>query len=265
MKKVIAIISVLVIVLSLAACGKDAPAKNTDAPTTQQTEPSTTEPISKPDAIEPEVTVPESTAPSVQEPPATEGPHTHSYTASTTDATCTKKGEVVHTCECGDSYTEEIAAKGHSWGEWKVYKEATTDAEGESRRTCANCKEYESKPIAKLPAAENVFINENNNYYDVDAVSIRPRYVYWENGKLIAECFVINGFNHNVFNINVKSLSFNNGSVDIASAVFGVMNDVVLEPYTHVVWRFEFSANCVANYGADLSSLNCVYKVENKH
>lgn len=229
MKKVIAIISVLVIVLSLAACGKDAPAKNTDAPTTQQTEPSTTEPISKPDANEPEVTVPESTTPSVQEPPATEEPHTH------------------------------------SWGQWEVYKEATTDAEGESRRTCDNCQEYESKPIAKLPAAENVFINENNNYYDVDVVSIRPRYVYWENGKLIAECFVINGFNHNVFNIDVKSLSFNNGSVDIASAVFGVMNDVVLEPYTHVVWRFEFSANCVANYGADLSSLNCVYKVENKH
>jgi predicted small lipoprotein YifL len=229
MKKVIAIISVLVIVLSLAACGKDAPAKNTDAPTTQQTEPSTTEPISKPDANEPEVTVPESTAPSVQEPPATEEPHTH------------------------------------SWGEWKVYKEATTDAEGESRRTCDNCKEYESKPIAKLPAAENVFINENNNYYDVDVVSIRPRYVYWENGKLIAECFVINGFNHNVFNINVKSLSFNNGSVDIASAVFGVMNDVVLAPYNHVVWRFEFSADCVANYGADLSSLDCVYKVENNY
>lgn len=189
----------------------------------------------------------------------------HNYTLSKTEATCTADGKTFYTCSCGDSYIETVAASGHSWGEWKVYKEATTDAEGESRRTCANCKEYESKSIAKLPAVENIFFNENNNYYDANAVSIKPRYVYWEDGKLIAECFVINGFNYSVFNINVKSLSFNNGSVDIASASFGTMNDIVLAPYTHVIWRFEFPADCVSNYGADLSTLNCVYKVGNNY
>ncbi len=41
--------------------------------------------------------------------------HTHSYTdAITTKATCTEKGVKTFTCECGDSYTEEIAAAGHT-------------------------------------------------------------------------------------------------------------------------------------------------------
>lgn len=38
------------------------------------------------------------------------GTHTHSYTASvTTPATCTEKGVMTYTCECGDNYTDGIA------------------------------------------------------------------------------------------------------------------------------------------------------------
>ncbi len=41
--------------------------------------------------------------------------HTHAYTEKvTTAATCTEKGVKTFTCACGDSYTEEIPAKGHT-------------------------------------------------------------------------------------------------------------------------------------------------------
>ncbi len=41
--------------------------------------------------------------------------HTHSYTSAvTTAATCEKKGVTTFTCSCGDSYTEDIAATGHT-------------------------------------------------------------------------------------------------------------------------------------------------------
>lgn len=41
--------------------------------------------------------------------------HTHSYTEKVTKkATCTEKGTKTFTCECGDSYTEEIPATGHT-------------------------------------------------------------------------------------------------------------------------------------------------------
>ncbi len=41
--------------------------------------------------------------------------HKHSYTgAVTTPATCTQKGVKTFTCSCGDSYTEELPATGHT-------------------------------------------------------------------------------------------------------------------------------------------------------
>ena len=40
----------------------------------------------------------------------------HSYTSVTTDATCTAEGNILYTCsECGDSHTEIIPSKGHSY------------------------------------------------------------------------------------------------------------------------------------------------------
>lgn len=48
--------------------------------------------------------------------PATEQ-HTHSYTTvvSQTDATCTTAGSVIKKCSCGDTKTEPIPAKGHTF------------------------------------------------------------------------------------------------------------------------------------------------------
>ena len=42
-------------------------------------------------------------------------PHTHTYESEvTTDSTCTETGVLTYTCtDCGDSYTEELPAKGH--------------------------------------------------------------------------------------------------------------------------------------------------------
>ena len=42
--------------------------------------------------------------------------HSHSYSVvSSKDATCTTNGSITYKCSCGDSYTETIAATGHSW------------------------------------------------------------------------------------------------------------------------------------------------------
>ena len=111
----------------------------------------------------------------------------------------------------------------------------------------------------------NYFLNENNNFYDKDAVSVRPKYVYWHDGKLVAECFVVNGFDHPVFNINVKKLSFSNGDGLIAEGAFGKLDGVTLQPHTHIVWTFTFSADCIAKYGADITSLIYNSNVSNNY
>ena len=73
----------------------------------------------------------------------------HEYEAVKIDPTCTEKGSVTYTCKkCGDSYSEEIAKLGHSFGEWKVTKEATCKASGEKSRSCSRCGKTEKQTIS---------------------------------------------------------------------------------------------------------------------
>ena len=55
-----------------------------------------------------------------------------------TAPTCTEKGYTTYTCSvCGDSYTtDEVAALGHSMGEWVVTEDATCTEAGSKERYC---------------------------------------------------------------------------------------------------------------------------------
>ena len=77
--------------------------------------------------------------------------HKHAYTEEVVEPTCTEKGYTKYTCECGDTYNgNEVAAKGHSFGDWKVVKEATEEEAGSKERVCSACNEKETETIAKL-------------------------------------------------------------------------------------------------------------------
>lgn len=91
--------------------------------------------------------------------------HTHSYKEEIVkEATCTEKGKKVEKCSCGDIKEEkEINALGHSFGSWKVVKEATTDATGTRERVCTRCNEKETETIAKLSKPSNTNTNTNTN------------------------------------------------------------------------------------------------------
>ena len=175
MKKIISLILALLLVAAmLAACapsntdGTEAnlqtapPEESTQG--TEATEPTdgteeTTEPVDTGDPTEQEqentegteVTEPETNKPT--QPPTTEPPHTHSYTSTKVAATCTNKGYTLHKCSCGSSYTsDETAALGHSWGNWTVVTQPTTQQEGKQTRTCSRCGATESQSIPKVEA-----------------------------------------------------------------------------------------------------------------
>lgn len=74
----------------------------------------------------------------------------HSYTSTVTKApTCTDKGVRTYTCQNNNThtYTEDIAATGHSFGAWTVTAAATCVQAGVETRTC-NCGHNETRSIA---------------------------------------------------------------------------------------------------------------------
>ncbi len=73
------------------------------------------------------------------------------------DATCTKDGKKMYSCEyCYKQKTEKISALGHEWDEGTVTKQPSVTEEGIRTYKCkhSGCKETKTEKIAKLPKPE---------------------------------------------------------------------------------------------------------------
>lgn len=125
MKKSIALLSIIVLLLSMVACGNEkekaekycwncgegiskavsfcgycgAAVKDNQSEETGNTDDST------------DTTIATNEAENTEQPT-----HTHSYNKTVTAATCTENGYTTYTCACGDTYTDnQTAAQGHSY------------------------------------------------------------------------------------------------------------------------------------------------------
>ena len=80
----------------------------------------------------------------------------HDYVAVVTPPNCTEKGYTTYTCRnCSHSYKgNEVDATGHTWGEWKVIKEATTTETGKKERVCERCDYKETAVISMISNEE---------------------------------------------------------------------------------------------------------------
>ncbi len=84
--------------------------------------------------------------------------HTHEYTETVIEPTCTEKGYTLHKCECGEEYKDgETEALGHLFGAWETITPATEDSEGLEQRVCArkNCGFKEERAIPVLSHTHN--------------------------------------------------------------------------------------------------------------
>ncbi len=82
--------------------------------------------------------------------------HVHNYVSTVTKkATCAEEGEITYTCTATNgtcdkkTYTEVIPKKAHTYGEWKVVKEATETEEGLKSHSCTVCGAEETASIPK--------------------------------------------------------------------------------------------------------------------
>ncbi len=82
--------------------------------------------------------------------------HYHNYVSKVTKkATCVEEGEITYTCiaingTCDKkTYTEVVPKTAHTYGEWKVVKEATETEEGLKSHSCTVCGAEETASIPK--------------------------------------------------------------------------------------------------------------------
>lgn len=76
--------------------------------------------------------------------------HNHSYSKAVILPTCTSEGYTSYSCSCGNMYTDDrVPALGHSYGEWKVVKDATASETGLEEQVCSRCGAKNQKIIEK--------------------------------------------------------------------------------------------------------------------
>ena len=82
--------------------------------------------------------------------------HIHNYVSTITKkATCAEEGEITYTCIATNgtcdkkTYTEVVPKTAHTYGEWKVVKEATETEEGLKSHSCTVCGAEETASIPK--------------------------------------------------------------------------------------------------------------------
>lgn len=77
------------------------------------------------------------------------GEHEHVWVGHINyDATCYTNGEAVKICSiCGESQTEVIPKKEHTFGDWVVIREATCTVAGSRERRCSACLHLETETI----------------------------------------------------------------------------------------------------------------------
>ncbi|MGN0824178.1 MAG: leucine-rich repeat protein [Candidatus Coproplasma sp.] len=93
-----------------------------------------------------------------------EKPHEHKYDSQVVAPTCTEGGYTVHTCACGDSYTDEqTQPTGHAWGKWQTVTEADCTNGGSQKRVCAHDSTHvETKNTDPLGHSFTNYVSDGN-------------------------------------------------------------------------------------------------------
>jgi predicted DNA-binding protein YlxM (UPF0122 family) len=103
------------------------------------------------------------------------------------------------------------------------------------------------------PTAKNECFGSDTSFRD-NQVDIRPKHVYWENGYLCVEAYVINGCSVPVQNIAVRHLSVSTEEKGfIASGVFNNPGIPAIAPYYNRIHIFRFRPEDVIYANADLT------------
>lgn len=106
------------------------------------------------------------------------------------------------------------------------------------------------------------FFNVGNPKITLGKLTIHPRHVYWKDGELVAQCFIVNGTGESLTGVRVNRLVFTNGKGEVLvdgsfSSTIGFVSAIgrKLNHGENIVWNFTFSGDSVINYGADLSRI----------
>ena len=219
MKKIFTLLMVVVMVLSMVACGnspkpsQEKPIKTsseelTSSETVSEETPTNVVPNEdKQDDKKTSSSKKETTSSKKQTSSTTSSSsHKHTYKQTVVAPTCTAAGYTLNTCACGESYKDNQKSKlGHSYGAWGVTKEATATSTGLKERKCTRCNVYEEEIIPKVENNEPTYEKFTGKLYNIKYDNVQSTI---GNDFAYAEVYVAYGSDSWGANITEKEATF---------------------------------------------------------
>ena len=105
---------------------------------------------------------------------------------------------------------------------------------------------------------ENVYYNDAAPALLAQQVTLQPVEVAYDGGALVAVCYVVNGTDARISDVQVYSLQLEVAGTVIAAADFGVLEGLELGAGETALWKFRFPDNTVTVPDADLEAVETV-------
>jgi SLAP domain-containing protein len=102
----------------------------------------------------------------------------------------------------------------------------------------------------------NAYRDEREPEVVKDEVVMQPIQVYYDGEELVAECYLVNGTDEKVSEIDVYSFRIMAGGREIAAADFGTISKLKLKPGDSIQWQFRFPKETIFVHNAKLTDLN---------
>ena len=118
-----------------------------------------------------------------------------------------------------------------------------------------NIAEYLWRAFGKKPVLSAEY--RNNLSETFGKVNILPQAARWEAGKLIVDCYIVNGLDTTAKNISVESVLITNGKERVVERDDKtLLTGAVIKPHSYIEWTFTFEGSDVFAANADLYELN---------
>ena len=136
-------------------------------------------------------------------------------------------------------------------------EEETTNT-GDSANNDKNDKD--EKPEEEKIVLE--FFNDTiEGRYNDGKLTVLPRHVYFQNGRLYAECFIVNTTGNDYSNLSVIQMNiFDKNGKKIAGANFNADQAITIKDNTYITHTYIFSGDQIENTKVDMSTLTLNWK-----
>ena len=109
-----------------------------------------------------------------------------------------------------------------------------------------------------LKPKENVYKNHAAPVCTVGQITVQPVEVYYDGREIVAVCYVTNGTDKTVTDVDVYAMRLVSGGKTVAAADFGRLRGLKLRSGESGVWTFRFPRNTITIKDADLTKVDLI-------